>query len=196
MSTCWCNQVTWSNQCHRESKSQGHGAGCYNSNKTLTTQTCNQKSEISRYDMVSSDVIVATCHDSVSSHLMSFCMQLWHNGQFFFHTDTYTLRTKTNCRPEDLEALQKSAGLASMLCMLFCCLSDIEVWSLALATLEQNRGLLPNFVLNITTSTDLDSIVFCAALLHQSAVLDQLNRTKDVINLTKKNELTQTDKFW
>ena len=31
--------------------------------------------------MVSSDVIVATCHDSVSSHLMSLCMQLWHNGQ-------------------------------------------------------------------------------------------------------------------
>ena len=112
----------WSNQCHWESKSQGHGTGCYNSNKTLTMQTCNQKSEISRYDMVSSDIIVATCHDSVSSHLMSFCMQLWHNGQVawaIFHTDTYTLRTKTNCRLEDLEALQKSAGLASMLCMLF-----------------------------------------------------------------------------
>ena len=76
------------------------------------------------------------------------------------------------------------------------CLSDIEVWSLALATLEQNRGLLPNFMINITTSTDSDSIVFCEALLHQSAVLDQLNQTKDVINLTKKNELTQTDKFW
>ena len=112
----------WSNQCHWESKSQGHGTGCYNSNKTLTMQTCNQKSEISRYDMVSSDIIVATCHDSVSSHRMSFCMQLWNNGQVawaIFHTDTYTLRTKTNCRPEDLEALQKSAGLASMLCMLF-----------------------------------------------------------------------------
>ena len=162
-------------------------------------QTCNQKSEISRYDMVSSDIIVATCHDSVSSHRMSFCMQLWNNGQVawaIFHTDTYTLRTKTNCRLEDLEALQKSAGLASMLCMLFCCLSDIEVWSLALATLEQNRGPLPNFMINITTSTDSDSSVFCETLLHQSAVLDQLNRTKDVINLTKKNELTQTDKFW
>ena len=36
--------------------------------------------------------------------------------------------------------------------------------------------------------------VFCAALLHQSAVLDQLNHTKDLINLTKKNELTQTNK--
>ena len=158
-------------------------------------QTSNQKSEISRYDMVSSGIIVATCHDCFfPSHVI--CMQLWHNGQVFFHTDTYTLRTKTNCRLEDLEALQKSSWTCSNALHVIRCLSDIEVWSLALATLEQNRGLLPNFMINITTSTDSDSIVFCETLLHQSAVLDQLNQTKDVINLTKKNELTQTDKFW
>ena len=74
----------WSNQCHWESKSQGHGTGCYNSNKTLTMQTCNQKSEISRYDMVSSGIIVATCHDSVSSHLMSFVCNYGIMVRFFF----------------------------------------------------------------------------------------------------------------
>ena len=117
--------------------------------------------------MVSSDVIVATCRDSVSSHLMSFCvLQLWHNGQVawaIFHTDTYTLRTKINCRAEDLEALWKGAGLASMLLPDDLLIILLTIKSKSHSSVKpclgnvRNRGLLPN-------STDSNSIacVLCS----------------------------------